>query len=281
MPETFAYLKYFESLSGFEPVVVSSYESALKSAAEVIIVSYGLLPKWSGRPPILVADIPSRSTGQFRRIKDYLKIVLNHKPDIALFLNQYVEASKIARGGHLKLYRGMGFRSDLVQPRRESIEIEAIYSGSMQRPGVLSALNLLQEKGLNISIVGEERTFQAHPNIEFLGRRNIEETYGVYAKAGIGLNIVPDVEPFNYQDSTKLIEYCATGLKVVTSVYPWMLNFEEESNARFFRLNLSTTAEEIKDFDYVIPNVQDWAWERVLHNSKLAESILFVMKNKS
>jgi len=281
MPETFAYDMYFQSLNGFEPVVVSSYELALRTSAQVVIVPYGLVPIWSRRPLVLIADIPSRSTGRFRRLKDILKIALNHNPDLALFLNPYVEASKIAGRANLKLYRGMGFRSDLVLPRGESIEIEAIYSGSLHRPGVLAELNLLQEKGLNVSVVGEAKRNDAHPKIEFLGRRTIEETYSLYSKASIGLNIIPNIEPYNYQDSTKLIEYCATGLRVVTSVYPWALDFEQKSNARFFRIDQSATAREMRDFDYVVPNVQDWEWERVLHNAKLAESILLLMKNKS
>lgn len=274
MPETRAYFEYFEGFDEFSAVVVESYEMALEMRPFVILVPYGLVPRWMKRPPVLVADVPSRSTGASRKTRDRFKAAINHKPDVAMFLNDYVASSGIAKKSNLKIYRSMGYRSELVQDDPRKKDIEAIYAGTLNRPGVLSTLNSLAERGLAISVVGSAGIGGAHPEIDFLGRKSQEETYEIYARSIYGLNIVPDIEPFKFQDSTKLIEYCATGLKVVSTRYFWATDFERQYGARFLYLNAETTRGDIQDFPYKSADVQSLSWTHILGETKLAEAIL-------
>lgn len=274
MPETRAYFEYFKSFDEFKPEVVDSYEAAMEMDAFVVVVPYGFVPRWTKSPPVLVADVPSRSTGFSRKMRDRLKGAINHKPDIALFLNDYVAGSGIAKKSTLKIYRSMGYRSELVRDIPRKRDIEAIYAGTLNRPEVMSTLNFLAESGLRISVVGSAGIEGAHPEIDFLGRKSQEETYDIYARSIYGLNIVPDIEPFKFQDSTKLIEYCAMNLRVLSTRYSWVTEFEKLHGARFLFLSNETTKEEIQSFPYKSADVRSLSWTHILAETRLAEEIL-------
>jgi len=51
-------------------------------------------------------------------------------------------------------------------------------------------------------------------------------------RARYGLNLVPDRLPYSEQTSTKLLEYCAVGLPVVSTDYRWVRGFAQQHGAR-------------------------------------------------
>ena len=82
-------------------------------------------------------------------------------------------------------------------------------------------------------------------------------------RARYGLNLVPDQLPYSQQTSTKLIEYCAAGLPVVSTDYDWVRAFEARHGARFAYLPIPDMA------GCVVPDVSTLAWPRVLERLAL------------
>lgn len=81
------------------------------------------------------------------------------------------------------------------------------------------------------------------------------------------MNFIPDQYPFNIQTSTKTLEYCASGLGVISNRYYWIENFKFSRSANFFWLTNHFSKNDVEDFNFQIPSVIDLAWNNVLTNS--------------
>ena len=98
--------------------------------------------------------------------------------------------------------------------------------------------------------------------------------------ARFGLNLVPNEAPFQQQTSTKVLEYCAVGLRVVSNAYPWVRYFMAQHNANFYLLrddpsSLATSFGEALDaYPYEVPDVRALAWPKVLDSLPLWRTIL-------
>ena len=92
------------------------------------------------------------------------------------------------------------------------------------------------------------------------------------AKARYGLNIMPDVAPFNIQTATKVLEYSAVGLPIVTTDYKWINDFEENKKCRFFKLNndlSNLSLEALEQFSFVTPDIKELSWDNIIRESKI------------
>lgn len=280
LPEVDAYASYLRR-RGFHCAVVGTSREALECGAVVIIVFYGLFPKWSKRPTVLVADVNSRSVGTFRHLRDVAKLLLNHKPDIRVTQNEYVAASLVGRGAAAGTHRGMGYFPALVRARKE-MKYDVIYSGTSSRSGVTQAIWRLLEEGLRVCVVGSRPNFRdVSKELTVVERASVREVYELYSQTRVGLNYVPIREPFIRQESTKLIEYCAAGLGVVTTRYPWVNQFEESRNGRFLTWSEDLTRKDILCYPYEVPCVDDLAWPDLLDRTCLAEIIEDLLKGRS
>jgi hypothetical protein len=92
--------------------------------------------------------------------------------------------------------------------------------------------------------------------------------------------LVPNATPFQQQTSTKVLEYCAMGLRVVSNAYPWVRYFMAQHKANFYLLNddapsLGTSFGEALDaYPYEVPDVRELAWPQVLETLPLWRIIL-------
>ena len=93
------------------------------------------------------------------------------------------------------------------------------------------------------------------------------------ASAKFGLNFTPDTFPFNIQDSTKVIEYCALGLGVVTNRYEWVDEFEERIEAKFLSFEAVDSCESVLSFNFEQGDIEKYSWENVISKSNLMSFI--------
>ena len=61
--------------------------------------------------------------------------------------------------------------------------------------------------------------------IEFAGPIARADVPAALGRARFGLNVTPDVLPFNRQTSVKTLEYAAAGLGIIANRYGWMEQF--------------------------------------------------------
>jgi hypothetical protein len=283
-PEIYAYQAYARR-RGHKVFLVKDFKNELADSAEVHWHICGF-PSAIAKNKLHIFEYQSLSTPPLARIKDFLKINFCPTPSLRVFLNQTVSEKflklNILSGQTRFLLRDMGVDSRFLKAGIASKQAGTrkkytfVYIGSTDRKrrfeSLLQQLCTLREPTL---IIGKKpKHISALPDwIDFTGPIPYEEVPNLATEAEYGLNFVPDTPPYSFQTSTKLIEYCALGLKVITSEHGPSLRFEYEREAAFFHLGSKLDFSGYRDFAYKTPSVDDLEWSRVIEASKIFDFI--------
>jgi glycosyltransferase involved in cell wall biosynthesis len=204
------------------------------------------------------------------------------KPDYRLFQNGWVRERMGFNDGVPYGLRDMGISQaffDAAAPARiPPNEFDLVYLGEMNR--LLPFVPLLQsihDAGRTLLLVGDVpdalRT-QLPASVTCTGRVPHADVPHQLRRARFGLNLVGNVEPYNQQTSTKLLEYCAVGLPVVSNDYAWVRYFAAHYQGNFHLLRDDPSSwqfsfgEALEAYPYVVPDVRELAWHKLL--AKLA-----------
>ncbi|MDH6019774.1 glycosyltransferase family protein [Vibrio splendidus] len=272
LPEVKAYYDYFNAQVGFSCEIINNYND--NCDYNVLICFYGFIPFSLKTKALFVSEYNSLSTGRFCFLKDVFKRLFNKKSRIPIALNEYVRDRLLMPKG--TLLRPMGYFKELVK-ERGCIEYDVVYSGTLKRPGVIDCLKGMARHGFHVAVIGSDDDLG--DNITSLGRLSLEEVYEIYSKSNYGLNFTPNCFPYNKQDSTKVIEYCAAGLKVITNRYEWVESFERKIGATFFYIDDGYSKEDISDFDFCTPLLKEYDWFNIIESSGLKFRIINLIEN--
>ncbi|BDW90355.1 hypothetical protein [Thalassospira tepidiphila] len=286
LPEVTAYRRYLDQFDGVETFEACSSGKCLGAAYDVLWKFPGLLPR---RDHIFtVHEYNSLSTAPFAKIKNLAKKVANARPDYRVFLNKRVRSGFKFKDEVPASIRDMGVDKSFFlaaeTARNVKKEYHLVYMGSLTKSrGVHEFVKSLVCRGINLKIllVGEPERgvfdeFRGNKDIVFTGRVDQSVLPDLALSAIAGLNFIPDVYPYNIQTSTKLIEYCALGIGVVSSHYSWVDEFVRERDGRFFWLNRGgkvTSASMLEKFDFRTPSVNDLEWNAVIERSGVFENV--------
>ena len=277
LPEVQAYKEYFES-KGMKVFLEDSY-----GPTDINWKIMGL--DFKKNTKLTIHDYPSLSSGgKFPKIKDLIKSSFNIKPDLRLFLNEYVRKRLNFKDNTPYLIRDMGIHKSFFNISNIEKEYDFVYLGTLSKGRGIHKLidlfssDLKSQKLLLIGSIPEELYLKIKNlnNITCTGKLTLNEVPYFAAKAIYGINFIPDVYPFNIQTSTKLLEYCALDLKIITTDYFWVNNFEKENSARFFKINedlsnFNTT--DLESFEFITPNLEHLEWNKLLDNIDLFNTI--------
>lgn len=233
-----------------------------------------------GQGKYVVHEYNSLSTPPFAKIKNFIKRTVNKKPDRRVFLSEAVRAGFGYQDNVPFHLRDMGIDERFFNINKEP-EYDFVLAGGLNRgPLVAKLLEKFSTGSLkktNILLLGDApepilSRFKSYENIIFKGRVPYYEMADLIGKARYGLNIQPDYYPFNIQTSTKLLEYCAAGIPVISTDYSWLRQFEAKHKAHFYKLD-----EELENFDmaslhafdFAIPNVDAFKWESIISQSNI------------
>jgi glycosyltransferase involved in cell wall biosynthesis len=106
-------------------------------------------------------------------------------------------------------------------------EFDLVYLGEMRRlRHFVPLLRTLGQAGLRLLLVGDvppalQQRLAALGHIQNTGRVPQSQVPAQLLRARAGLNLMPDVLPLAEQTSTKLLEYLALGLPVISNPYAW------------------------------------------------------------
>jgi hypothetical protein len=209
---------------------------------------------------------------------------LNKRASGYVFLNKKVKNQFFFIGMNKAefVFRSMGFDMSLVsaaKPCSNSIVHDMVYMGSLKRSGLVEMLHKVARLGYRIAVIGnsdyEADLFKENDNIECFGRLTQQESFSIAKRCKFGLNYTPDEYPFYFQDSTKLIEYCGLGLKVITNRYEWVDQFEFSSDSAFMDLSELLAGENPNDFNFKIGDVSHLSWINVIDKSGLEQLISY------
>jgi glycosyltransferase involved in cell wall biosynthesis len=227
---------------------------------------------------VKIHDYMSASTPPFASLKNKLKTQLNSKPDFRLFLNQYIYdcfsfADEIPFG-----FRDMGIQNYSGKPTPGTNEFDFIYVGEMrsrQLPKIIKSFTTGTLSGKSILFLTKDydqlkRSLASYSNITFMGPVASSEVRNYISSSKFAINYIPDIEPFNKQTSTKLLEYAACRVPVISTKYEWIESFQQKFGGTYFYLNddLSNfTWEAVNKFDYSFPDLSEWTWESQIKKS--------------
>ncbi|RYF06873.1 MAG: glycosyltransferase [Comamonadaceae bacterium] len=188
-----------------------------------------------------VHEYASASVPPLAWVKDRAKAWYQPRPQYRIFQNEWIKERMGFKDAVPYEYRDMGispgFPNACGVPRAPTYDF--VYLGDMHRLiRFRSLLQGLEQAGRSILLVGDmpadlRNWLDGRPFATMAGRVPHSEVAALLTSARYGLNLVPDEAPYNQQTSTKLLEYCAAKLPVVSTDYPWVRKFERTFDAHF------------------------------------------------
>jgi hypothetical protein len=286
LPEIDAYCAYIQS-RGHQTMVHDSSHT-VPASASVVWWFCGRVPlreahRLSGA--FQIHEYASASIPPYAWLKDQVKHWTQPRPDYRIYQNGWVRERMGFADGVPHVLRDMGVAEYFFDApsHTPAPEFDLVYLGEMPRLlAFISVLQAILTAGRSLLLVGEvpaELQAQLPPNVTCTGRVEHAQVTCHLRRARFGLNLVPNATPYQQQTSTKVLEYCAVGLRVVSNAYPWVRYFMAQHKANFYLLNddapsLATSFGEALDaYPYEVPDVRALAWPQVLETLPLWRTI--------
>ena len=287
LPEIDAYCAYIQSYGHQTMVHESSY--TVPTSASVVWWFCGRVPLREARRlrgTFQIHEYTSASIPPYAWAKDQVKHWTQPRPDYRIFQNGWVRERMGFADGVPHALRDMGIAEHFFEAPQHTPapEFDLVYLGEMSRLlAFIPVLQAIHAAGRSLLLVGEvpaELQAQLPPNVTCTGRVDHAQVPSYLRRARFGLNLVPNATPFQQQTSTKVLEYCAVGLRVVSNAYPWVRYFMAQHKANLYLLNddapsLATSFGDALDaYPYEVPDVRALAWPQVLDTLPLWRTIL-------
>jgi hypothetical protein len=188
-----------------------------------------------------IHEYASASVPPLAWIKDQVKRWRQPIPNYRIFQNAWVRQRLRFTDEVPFEYRDMGIAPYFFcDPESQTNpEFDFVYLGEMRRlqhfVPIFDTLAFLRRTVLLVGQIPENirQLFRHHTNLTITGNVPHPEVPAQLRRARFGLNLVPLQSPYTEQTSTKLIEYCAARLRVVSTDYSWVRLFEQERGAQF------------------------------------------------
>lgn len=280
MPEVDAYQRFFTQ-KGFDVAIVQPAALPLLQPA-VEWYMMGTHWKRTGSTALIIHEYTSASAPPLRSIKDAIKKSFSARPHYRLFLNEYVRAALGFADAIPEGLRDMfvvSGQTPLPLQQQQNAAFDFVYMGNLHKTRRLEKLfdlfttGLLRNRRLLVlsrNYEALQTSLQSYRNIVFEGPVSPFGVGDFLHRCRFGINYIPDEPPFNQQTSTKVLEYAAHGLPIISTGYEWIRNFETRYGGRFFYMekDLSNCSwEEICQFDYRAPELSAFTLEKQLQGS--------------
>lgn len=289
LPEIDAYIDYFQKTSEF-----IAYDSS-KIKDEYSINDFDVIWEFKGvggiksKNHILIHDYASLSTGSLAKVKNLAKKMLNYKPNLRIFLNEFVQKEFKFNDNIDYCYRDMGINEAFLNVNNNYKEYDFVYTGSISKSRNMD--KLLKKFNNNnigkICLVGNVdddiyNEYKYNKDIIFTGKVDYLDVPNIASKAIYGLNFIPDKYPYNLQTSTKLLEYLALGLNIVTTDYKWAREFERMQGCSFYKIDskdIDINMKDIENYEFVSNFNEDcFLWDNIIKKSDIEKKILLNIK---
>ena len=286
IPEAYAYNNFFRSF-GLKSDLMN-IDQKIDNNTDLLIKFMGFEPriKKYSKNIVMIHEYTSLSTPPYAKLKDKLKFLLNSKPDGRIYLNSVIKYYFGFNNKTKYIFRDMGVDKgffDIGKKNLESVkskkEFDLVYCGSInQRSGLVDCLINLLKMEFKILLIGEitndiNNVLKEFKNIQITGKLKRNEIPSYYLNAKCGLNFTPNQHPFNFQTSTKTLEYCASNLGVLSSKYFWSENFIKSRFGKFLWIEDLKSKDQLYNFDFIVPKVEDLEWNYLLNNIKFINFI--------
>jgi hypothetical protein len=276
-----------------------AYEQALSSAGMTVVTrpadapdvsagDFDVVYRFAGFLRSLGVDTPeiheysSGSTGRVPRIKNLAKSLLSNRPAGRVFTEAFVHRQFHFVRRAPSIFRDIGV-SQAFLLARDSVDkdIDVVYVGSISgRAGVASTLCDLASRGFKVAVAGDaDATVQSEfsrNGIEFVRRLTPDEIPRFIARSTHGLNLMPNVYPLIHQTSSKVQEYLAAGLTVISNDYPWIRDHSRSLGFGYINLDdvLGNPQPKLSTYEPVASDViRGLSWNHVLDRAGFVDFV--------
>lgn len=282
LPELQAYSNYFSEV--YNVTISTDYTQDISKFDIIWIIMGTKSIKKRRRDQILIHEYASLSTGKFPRAKNFIKKVIVNRPDIRIFLNEFVKKEMGFKDNIEYCFRDMGISKLFLDKEfTYPIKYDFVYVGdiSKERKMDIFLKNFIVRHNTKLLLVGNYdidiyNNFVKYDNLTFAGKVPYDNVPQKILQARYAINFIPNEYPYNLQTSTKLQEYIALGMNVITTDGEWVRSFEKENDCKFFYMNIDGYSfdDGYKSFEYKsFLNGSDYLWESVLEESGILKTI--------
>jgi Glycosyl transferases group 1 len=222
-----------------------------------------------------VHEYASASVGRLPWIKDRIKQWTHPRPHHRIFQSEWLRQRMRLTDTVPYSLRDMGVPPYfLTTPSTSESEFDLVYLGVMSRLNAFwNTLQSIDQAGLSLLLIGDvpvelQAKLDTLKNIQCTGRIAQTEVPSQLMRAKAGLNLMPPIQPLIGQTSTKMLEYLATGLPVISNDYEWArhASLQHPNRIQFIRIPSSPVqwrqiAEKVpaKQTDRTHLNYMNWA----------------------
>ena len=271
LPELQAYADYFRDRY---QVVINTPEANLHGY-DIVWFFMGYFRYQPKPQQFIVHEYASLSTPPLARFKDQLKQRLNIRPHLRVFQNPRQSELLNFNDDVPVRYRDMGLSGHFTTGHNSEKKCDLIYAGAMDKSRQLEkALDIVLRLRPHASIwlVGPpsaylQRRYQHYANIRFVGPVPNSQIPQLLNQARFGLNYVPDVYPYNFQTSTKLLEYAACGLPVIGNKTSWVSSFLANQPLQYHDLHQLSSWPQPQPLLISAQTLAAWSWQQRIANA--------------
>ena len=269
LPEIDAYVQFFTARNWTTNIfrTTPSLSELKPFLVEWHIMGVDTLPRVPYRKKI--HEYSSVSIGKGAKLKNLLKKWFTVSPDFRIFQSPWV-AQQMNLLDKPFVYRDMGVANSFFTKEKIEKEFDFVYTGSFEnnrqlRPMIHAFLNNFSTTSKMLLIGNIPSWLQeiSSNRLVLIHQVPNSEISKWLKKAKYGINYIPNIYPFNHQTSTKLLEYCACNLKIITTVYPWVNEFEQKYQGNFFKLDQKNTnfnPHSLEQFPFSTPSIPNESW---------------------
>lgn len=229
LPELAAYREHIESLGHAVQMHASAH--SVPDGAEVVWWLCGRVIAAQAQRlqgALHVHEYASASVAPWPWLKDRVKQWQHPVPDFRVFQSDWVRQRLGFADDVPFAFRDMGVPPHFLTAQAgQAPSFDLVYLGEMSRLRLfVPLLKTLGEAGVTLLLVGDvpddlQSALAGQAHIVCTGRVAHAEVPAQLLRARCGLNLMPDVLPLSEQTSTKMLEYLALGLPVISNPYAW------------------------------------------------------------
>ena len=233
LPELAAYQAHIERLG--HAVQMHTHAYTVPDGAQAVWWICGRVPTVQARRlkgAVQVHEYASASVAPLAWLKDRIKQWQHPVPNFRVFQSDWVRQrmgfGDTAPDAVPYALRDMGVPDAFLTAQAPQWpEFDLVYLGEMRRLlHFVPLLRTLGQAGMSLLLVGDvppalQERLAAWGHIQSTGRVPQSQVPAQLLRARAGLNLMPNVLPVSEQTSTKMLEYLALGLPVISNPYAW------------------------------------------------------------
>lgn len=288
MPELAAYRQALEQRG--HKVFQHTSPATVPASADVVWWICGRIHRQHTRRlyhSLHVHEYASASVAPWAWLKDRIKQFTHPRPQHRVFQSEWLRQHMGLADDVPYSLRDMGVPAHFLNAQAQGpCSFDLVYLGEMSRLlQFMPALRAIGQAGLRLLLIGQvppalQRLIEQESHIYTTGRIAQDEVPAQLLRAAAGLNLVPDVLPLSHQTSTKMLEYLAVGLPVISNPSPWAIQMAAQHPGRITLAPDLTTPQAWQQAMRLQPghlsdrqHLQHLCWDAQLRNMPLWQAL--------